>query len=141
MFLVRIANTRSRHSTASSALWHASQANSAALADRYQARHDSLETSIHQKILSDSPRNLDRITAHHRNAGSGRLGRKTGRASNRIKKCVPIRCDPLAFDEPVWFEADPAHDAAKPLLENTVKIPNTRLRRCLWPCLIVDGVG
>jgi hypothetical protein len=60
----------------------------------YQARHGSLEASIYQKILSYSPRTLDRITAPHRSLGSGRLGRKTGRASNRIKKFVPIRCGP-----------------------------------------------
>jgi hypothetical protein len=72
----------------------------------YQARHGSLEASIYQKILTYSPRTLDRITAPHRIAGSGRLGRKTGRASNRLKKFVPIRCGPQAFDEPGWFEAD-----------------------------------
>lgn len=74
--------------------------------DSYQARHGSLEAAIHQKILSYSPRTLDRITAPHRIAGSGRLGRKTGRTSNRLKKFVPIRCGPQAFDEPGWFEAD-----------------------------------
>ena len=74
--------------------------------DSYQARHGTLEASIHQKILNYSPRTLDRITAPHRSAGNGRLGRKTGRASNRIKKFVPIRCGPQAFDEPGWFEAD-----------------------------------
>jgi hypothetical protein len=74
--------------------------------DSYQARHGSIEISIYQKILNYSPRTLDRITAPHRIAGSGRLGRKTGRASNRLKKFVPIRCGPQAFDEPGWFEAD-----------------------------------
>ena len=49
---------------------------------------------------------MDRITAPHRIAGSGGLGRKTGRGSNRLKKFVPIRCGPQAFDEPGWFEAD-----------------------------------
>ncbi len=49
---------------------------------------------------------MDRITAPHRSAGGGRLGRKTGRASNRINKFVPIRYGPQAFDEPGWFEAD-----------------------------------
>ncbi len=43
----------------------------------------------------------ERITAPHRGAGSGRLGRKTGRASNRIKKFVPIRCNKeKGFDTP-----------------------------------------
>ncbi len=35
-----------------------------------------------------------------------RHGRKTGRASNRIQKFVPIRCGPQAFDEPGWLKAD-----------------------------------
>jgi hypothetical protein len=74
--------------------------------DSYQARHGSLEASIHQEILSYSPHTLDRITAPHRSVGSGRLGRKTGCASNRINKFVPIRCGPQAFDELGWFEAD-----------------------------------
>ncbi len=68
--------------------------------ESYQTRHGSLQASIHQKILSYSPRPLDRITVPYRSAGSGRLGRKTGRASNRIKKFVPNRCGPQAFDEP-----------------------------------------
>ncbi len=72
----------------------------------YQARHGSLEASIYQEILTYSPRTLDRITAPHRIAGSGRLGRKTGRASNRLKKFVPFRCGPQALDEPSRFEAD-----------------------------------
>jgi hypothetical protein len=42
----------------------------------------------------------------HRSTGSGRLGRKTGCASNRIKKFVPIRCGSQAYDELGWFEAD-----------------------------------
>ena len=72
----------------------------------YEARHGTLEEATRAKILSYSPRTLDRITAPHRSAGGGRVGRKTGRASNRIKKFVPIRCGPQAFDEPGWLEAD-----------------------------------
>ena len=68
--------------------------------ESYQARHAALDAATLAKILSYSPRTLDRITAPNRSAGSGRLGRKTGRASNRIKKFVPIRCGPQAFDEP-----------------------------------------
>jgi hypothetical protein len=74
--------------------------------DSYQARHGAIEAATREKILSYSPRTLERITAPHRSAGSGRIGRKTGRASNRIKKFVPIRCGPQAFDEPGWLEAD-----------------------------------
>ena len=74
--------------------------------DSYEARHGVIEAATRAKILSYSPRTLERITAPHRSAGSGRLGRKTGRASNRIKKFVPIRCGPQAFDEPGWLEAD-----------------------------------
>ena len=50
--------------------------------DSYQARHGPLEAITRAKILSDSPRTLDRITAPHRGVCSSRLGRKTGRASN-----------------------------------------------------------
>ena len=74
--------------------------------DSYQARHGAIDEVTRAKILGYSPRTLERITAPHRGAESGRIGRKTGRASNRIKKFVPIRCGPQAFDEPGWFEAD-----------------------------------
>jgi hypothetical protein len=72
----------------------------------YEARHGAIATAARARILGYSPRTLDRITAPHRMDGSGRIGRKTGRASNRIKKFVPIRCGPQAFDEPGWLEAD-----------------------------------
>lgn len=74
--------------------------------DSYEARHVVIGEAARAKILSYSPRTLERITAPHRSAGGGRIGRKTGRASNRIKKFVPIRCGPQAFDEPGWLEAD-----------------------------------
>lgn len=86
---------------------HASQANPAALAEQLPSP-PRIPESLH---LSE---NSHLQPAHfgsyhpppHRIAGSGRLGRKTGRASNRLKKFVPIRCGPQAFDEPGWFEAD-----------------------------------
>lgn len=76
--------------------------------DSYQARHGPLDEATRDRILGYSARTLDRITAPHRraSAGDGRVGRKTGRASNRIKKFVPIRCGPQSFDEPGWLEAD-----------------------------------
>lgn len=74
--------------------------------DSYQARHGVIDHATRAKILSYSPRTLDRITAPYRLTAERRLGRKTGRASNRIKKFVPIRCGPQAFDEPGWLEAD-----------------------------------
>ena len=74
--------------------------------DSYEARHGVIDAAIRSKILGYSPRTLERITAPHRMNGGGRSGRKTGRASNRIKKFVPIRCGPQAFDEPGWLEAD-----------------------------------
>ncbi|NJM39187.1 MAG: transposase family protein [Akkermansiaceae bacterium] len=72
----------------------------------YEARHGSLTDKCREKILHYSPRTLERITAPHRSAGSGRIGRKTGRSSNRIKQFVPIRCGPQEFDAPGWLEAD-----------------------------------
>lgn len=74
--------------------------------DSYQARHGDIGAATRAKILRYSPRTLERITAPHRGTDSGRIGRKTGRASNRIKKLIPIRCGPQAFDAPGWFEAD-----------------------------------
>ena len=73
----------------------------------YEGRHGELEEAIRTRILSYSARTLDRITFPHRMSGEGASkGRKTGRASNRIKKFVPIRCGPQEFDEPGWMEAD-----------------------------------
>ena len=78
---------------------------------RYPSRNRAgksamIDEANRAKILSYSPRTLERITAPHRGASNGRIGRKTGRASNRIKKLVPIRCGPQAFDEPSWLEVD-----------------------------------
>ena len=62
---------------------------------------------MRERILDYSARTLDRITQPHRATSEPRWkGRKTGRASNRIKKFVPIRCGPQEFDEPGWIEAD-----------------------------------
>ena len=75
--------------------------------DSYERRYGAIEDSVRTHILSYSGRTLDRITYAHRVTGEGgRKGRKTGRSSNRIKKIVPIRCGPQAFDEPGWMEAD-----------------------------------
>ncbi len=75
--------------------------------DSYASHHGAISEATREKIIGYSARTLERITAPHRAAGEGgRAGRKTGRASNRIKKFVPIRCGPQAFDEPGWFEAD-----------------------------------
>ena len=75
--------------------------------DSYAARHGGLDAATRERILGYSPRTLERITRPHRAAGEGgRKGRRIGRASNRIKKFVPIRCGPQEFDEPGWMEAD-----------------------------------
>lgn len=72
----------------------------------YQSRHGKLKPALRKRILGYSPRTLERITASHRSSGSRRYGRRTGRASNRIKKFVPVRCGPQVFDSPGWLEAD-----------------------------------
>jgi hypothetical protein len=73
----------------------------------YERRHGKVEEPMRTRILGYSVRTLDRITSPHRAAaGTGRKGRRTGRASNRIKTFVPIRCGPQEFDEPGWMEAD-----------------------------------
>ena len=75
--------------------------------DSYERRQGKIEVATRTRILKYSGRTLDRITYPHRVLGEGgRKGRKTGRASNRIKKFVPIRCGPQEFDEPGWIEAD-----------------------------------
>lgn len=75
--------------------------------DSYERRHGIIEAATRTQIFRYSGRTLDRITYPHRVLGEGgRKGRKTGRASNRIKKFVPIRCGPQEFDEPGWIEAD-----------------------------------
>lgn len=73
----------------------------------YELRHGEIKSEVRTRILGYSARTLDRITRPHRIAGEGkRQGRKSGRASNRIKKFVPIRCGPQKFDEPGCLEAD-----------------------------------
>ncbi len=50
---------------------------------------------------------LDRITESSRTTGGGgRLGRKTGRTSHRLKTLVPVQCGPQEVDLPGWLEAD-----------------------------------
>lgn len=69
--------------------------------------HGALDGPTRKRILGYSARTPERITAPHRAPGaSGRAGRKMGRTSNRLKKIVPVRCGPQAFDHPGWLEAD-----------------------------------
>ncbi len=74
--------------------------------ESHEARHGRLDAECRARILGYSPRTLERITAPHRSGGVGRKGRRTGRASNRIKQFVPVRCGPQEFEEPGWLEAD-----------------------------------
>lgn len=75
--------------------------------ESYESRHGKVEEAMRTRILGYSVRTLDRITKPHRGTTQGsRKGRRTGRASNRIKKFVPIRCGPQEFDQPGWMEAD-----------------------------------
>jgi len=76
--------------------------------ESYSAHHGAIALEVQERILRCSARTLERITAAHRIiCGDVKSrGRKTGRASNRIKKFVPIRCGPQAFDGPGWMEAD-----------------------------------
>ena len=73
----------------------------------YERHQGDMGAALRTRILGYSARTLERITQPHRATSDARWkGRKTGRASNRIKKFVPIRCGPQAFDEPGWMEAD-----------------------------------
>ncbi len=57
--------------------------------ESYQAHNGALDAPTLAKILSYSPRTLDRITAPNRSAGSSRVGRKTERASISDQKNRP----------------------------------------------------
>jgi len=73
----------------------------------YERHQGRIESAMRTRLQGYSARTLDRITQPHRATSEARWkGRKTGRASNRIKKFVPIRCGPQEFDEPGWMEAD-----------------------------------
>ena len=72
----------------------------------YERRHGKLNDDVVTKILKCSPRQLDRITKPHRLDGVGRLGRKTGRRSHRLKQKVSILCGPWDVDSPGWMECD-----------------------------------
>jgi hypothetical protein len=72
----------------------------------YEKRHGKLDDADASKILKCSPRQLDRITKPHRLEGVGRLGRKTGRRSHRLKQKISIFCGPWDVDSPGWMECD-----------------------------------
>lgn len=72
----------------------------------YEEHFGKLDQEIKRKVLNCSPRQLDRITKPHRVDGSGRLGRKTGRRSHRLKQRIEVRCGPWEVDEPGWMECD-----------------------------------
>jgi len=72
----------------------------------YENRYGKLDETVVTKILNCSRRQLDRITKPHRLDGVGRLGRKTGRRSHRLKQKVSILCGPWDVDSPGWMECD-----------------------------------
>lgn len=73
----------------------------------YQIHYRKLTKPLRDRITGYSARTLDRITAPHRLSGAnGRLGRKTGRTSHRLKTLIPVQCGPQDVDQPGWMEAD-----------------------------------
>ena len=75
--------------------------------ESYQKHHGKLPKSTRGRITGYSSRTLDRITMPFRVIGEGgRLGRKTGRTSHRLKTLIPIQCGPQEVDRPGWMEAD-----------------------------------
>ena len=73
----------------------------------YQKHHGKLPKSTRDRITGYSARTLDRITMPFRMTGEGgRLGRKTGRTSHRLKTLIPIQCGPQEVDCPGFMEAD-----------------------------------
>jgi hypothetical protein len=73
--------------------------------DSYQSNNGKLSAETLSKVISCSPRQLDRITKPHK-LESNRHGRKTGRTSHRLKTLIPVQCGPQEVDRPGWFEAD-----------------------------------
>ena len=73
--------------------------------ESYENKHGKVLGGVKRKVLSCSPRQLDRITKPHK-AESKRFGRKTGRTSHRLKQLVTVKCGPHEVEEPGWFEAD-----------------------------------
>jgi len=73
----------------------------------YQKHHGKLSVALRDRITNYSARTLERITRPHRLSGErGRLGRKTGRTSHRLKTLIPVQCGPQEVDRPGWMEAD-----------------------------------
>lgn len=73
----------------------------------YQKHYGKIPKITRDKITKYSARTLDRITQPFRASGEGgRLGRKTGRTSHRLKTLIPIQCGPQEVDRPGWMEAD-----------------------------------
>jgi hypothetical protein len=73
----------------------------------YQKHHGKLSVALRNRITGYSARTLERITKPHRLSGEhGRLGRKTGRTSHRLKTLIPVQCGPQEVDRPGWMEAD-----------------------------------
>lgn len=74
--------------------------------ESYERHHGKLDAEVRERVLKCSARQLDRMTAPHKVTGSGRLGRRTGRASHRLKSIVPVCCGPWDVTEPGHMEAD-----------------------------------
>ena len=73
----------------------------------YQKHYGKLAKAFRDRIIGYSARTLDRITEPSRaTGGGGRLGRKTGRTTHRLKTLVPVQCGPQEVDRPGWLEAD-----------------------------------
>ena len=73
----------------------------------YQKHFGKLAKAFRDRITGYSARTLDRITEPSRaTGGGGRLGRKTGRTSHRLKSLIPVQCGPQEVDRPGWMEAD-----------------------------------
>lgn len=72
----------------------------------YESHVGELDDELRKKVLNCSPRQLDRITKPHRVSDRGRLGRKTGRRSHRLKQRIEVRCGPWDVDTPGWMECD-----------------------------------
>jgi len=72
----------------------------------YERRYAELESEVRKRLLTCSPRQLDRITQPHRMKGEKRYGRSIGRTSHRLKTLIPVKCGPQDVDQPGYMEVD-----------------------------------
>ena len=87
--------------------------------DSYQARHGPLEAITRAKILSDSPRTLDRITAPHAVRAAAALNAKPAAPATGSKNSYPSAAAPKPSTSRVGSKPTPSRMAAAAAAERS----------------------